>query len=263
MNADFHAFVAAMLAAKLEKVGQAAAFVWWAEHHDGKPALLMDEICKYFARARLPQPNRHRLENELRRSIFVTRNKDDQYQLTRNGIHEGETLFPEFVPQHTVGGVTSEIQMSHCPYINDSDVADAKKMADLYVSLFCLENSMRRHIENVLTKSLGQNWWEAAAGASMKKKEQDRSFNEAQNKWIPSRSNSGPLYSVDWSDLVTLIRKHEGAFKDSIPDINFLHRFADLGNLRNVIAHNGVIDDPIQFKRIELAIHDWSKQIGG
>jgi Swt1-like HEPN len=134
-------------------------------------------------------------------------------------------------------------------------------MADVYLSLFCLENSARRHIEKTLSQALGNDWWDVAASFSMKRKEQDRRNNEAQNKWIPSRSSAGPLYSLDWPDLVTLMRKYEELFKGSIPDINFLHRFSDLGNLRNVIAHNGIIDDPMQFKRIELALHDWAKQI--
>jgi hypothetical protein len=57
-------------------------------------------------------------------------------------------------------------------------------------------------------------------------------------------------------------RKYEDLFRASIGDINFLHRFVDLGNLRNVVAHNGVIDEPMQFRRVELAIHDWIKQVG-
>jgi hypothetical protein len=134
-------------------------------------------------------------------------------------------------------------------------------MAAVYVSLFCLENSVRRHIELTLSRHLGHDWWDNAASASMKRKEQDRRNNETQNKWIPARSGAGPLYSLDWPDLVTLMRKYEELFKASIPDINFLHRFNDLGNLRNVVAHNGVIDEPMQFSRINLALHDWSRQI--
>jgi len=167
-----------------------------------------------------------------------------------------ETILAE----RTAESVVSEIDLTRCPYISDSDLADARKMAELHVALFSLENSVRRHIEKVLSVGLGHNWWDQAASASMKRKEQDRRANEVQNKWIPSRSS--PLYSLDWPDLVTLMRKYEDLFRPSIGDVNFLHRFADLGNLRNVVAHNGVIDEPMQFRRVELAIHDWIKQIG-
>jgi hypothetical protein len=197
----------------------------------------------------------------LRALRYVIRDKTGRYQLTQDGIHGGNELFPSFAPQVGVEELVSELRISQCPYINDDDVADARKMATLYVSLFCLENSVRRHIEMVLSRNLGDSWWDIGASASMKRKEQDRRNNEAQNRWIPSRSTAGPLYSLDWPDLVTLIRKYEELFRGSIPDINFLHRFSDLGNLRNVVAHNGVIDEPMQLRRIDLALHDWSRQI--
>jgi hypothetical protein len=263
MSGDFDSFARAILSAALNKADQAASFVWWAERHDGKPSISLDEICTYFALARFAQPNRSRLERELRGAKFVIRDKSGQYQLTQDGISEGDSLFDEFLPQEKVGDLVSEIIIRQCPYISDSDIVDVRKMADFYTSLYCLENSVRRHIEKILSETLGEEWWDKAASSSMKRKEQERRNNEAQNKWIPSRSNSGPLYSLDWPDLVTLIRKYEGLFKVTIPDINFLHRFSDLGNLRNVVAHNGIIDEPMHFKRVELAFHDWAKQVGG
>jgi hypothetical protein len=261
MAADFRAFVRAVLDAKNNKAEQAACFMWWAEHRDNRSALSMDEICIYFEVARLARPNRTRLEKDLRALRYVTRDKSGHYQLTLEGIQGGNELFPSFSPQVGLEELVADIGVAQCPYISEGDIADARKMASMYVSLFCLENSMRRHIEIVLSRNLGEGWWEIAASTSMKRKEEDRRNNEAQNRWIPSRSTAGPLYSLDWPDLVTLVRKHEDFFRGSIPDINFLHRFSDLGNLRNVVAHNGVIDEPMQRNRIDLALHDWSRQI--
>ena len=258
----FDSFVRAVLEARLDKAGHAACLMWWAEHHDGKVGLSMDEICTYFSRARLAQPNRTRLDQDLRRERYATRDRRGLYTLTQSSIEEGKRLFAAFLPEEKINDLFSAIEIRKCPYIADTDIADARQMASVYVTLFCLENSIRRHIERVLSSNLGDNWWDVAASASMKRKEQDRLVNENQNRWIPSRSNLGPLYSVDWTDLATLIRKYESWFKESIPDTNFLHRFSDLGNLRNVVAHNGVIAEGMQFKRVELAIHDWIKQVG-
>ena len=58
------------------------------------------------------------------------------------------------------------------------------------------------------------------------------------------------MYSVDWSDPTTLMRKYEGFFKDTISDINFLHEFSDSGNLCNVVAHNGVIAEAMQIRQV-------------
>ncbi|MBS0535428.1 MAG: hypothetical protein JSR72_15325 [Proteobacteria bacterium] len=258
---DFHKFVEVLKEAKLGKAGEAASFVWWAEHRDNKRGLLMSEICDYFDKARLAQPNKSRLEGDLRKARFVTRDKVLRYHLTRDGLKEGVKLFHLFIRDQTNEEIISAIPVNKIPYISDADIADARRMAALYVSLFCLENSIRRHIQSTLEVSLGPDWWNVAASNSMKRKEEDRRKNENENRWIPSRSDSGPLYALDWSDLVTLMRKYETLFRETIPDVNFSHRFSDLGNLRNVVAHNGVISDAIQFSRVELAAHDWIKQL--
>jgi hypothetical protein len=267
MALHFSNFAKAVVRADLEKVEQAAAFLWWAEKRESKPATAISEVCSYFTEARLPKPNRTRLDKDLRRSKLISRVNGDRFRLSHYGLDWGSELFGVFAinefieAEQTAGDVISEIDLARCPYINEDDLEDGKKMAELHVALFSLENSVRRHIEAVLTAGLGQDWWDHAASASMKRKEQDRRANEAQHKWIPSRSSYGPLYSLDWPDLITLMRKNEELFRASIGDINFLHRFADLGNLRNVVAHNGVIDEPMQFRRVELAIHDWIKQV--
>ncbi|MDD1520206.1 MULTISPECIES: Swt1 family HEPN domain-containing protein [Bradyrhizobium] len=264
----FNLFAKAVVRANLDKVEQAAAFLWWAEQRDRKPSASIPEVCAYFAEARLPKPNSTRLDNDFRKSKLVSRANGTRFRLSHKGLEWGAELFGVFATDETVeaertaNSVVSDIDLTRCPYISDGDLADARKMAELHVALFSLENSVRRHIEKILTASLGDTWWDQAASAPMKRKEQERRANEAQNKWIPSRSTYGPLYSLDWPDLATLIRKYEDLFRASIGDINFLHRFIDLGNLRNVVAHNGVIDEPMQFRRVELAIHDWIKQVG-
>lgn len=268
MAQPFSIFAAAVVRADLEKVEQAAAFLWWAEKQENKPSTSVAEVCCYFTEARLSKPNSTRLDKDFRRSKLISRVNGNRFRLSHQGLDWGSELFGVFVfheptgAQKTPVNVVSEIDFTRCPYINDNDLADAKRMAELHVALFSLENSVRRHIETVLRAGLGQDWWDQAASAPMKRKEQDRRANEAQNKWIPSRSSYGPLYSVDWPDLITLMRKYEELFRPSIGEINFLHRFVDLGNLRNVVAHNGVIDEPMQFRRVELAIHDWIKQVG-
>lgn len=84
----------------------------------------------------------------------------------------------------------------------------------------------------------------------------------ASRKWLPARSSLGPLYSVDWSDLISLMRKFEGDFIPYLGEIDFLHRYKDLGLLRHVVAHHGFIDDQAEFDRVKLALRDWQKQVG-
>jgi hypothetical protein len=96
----------------------------------------------------------------------------------------------------------------------------------------------------------------------MKRKHEDRLDKEKTRKWLPARASLGPLYSLDWSDLITLMRKYEGSFLPLIGDVDFLHRYADLGLIRHVVAHHGFIDEPKEFERVKIALHDWQKQVG-
>ena len=206
MADDFFSFVKVLREKKFNKSDQAACFMWWAEHRDNKRSISMDEVCAYFEKARLAQPNRPRLEQELRALRYVTRDKMGRFQLTHDGIQGGAELFERFLVRTSVDDIISEVVATKCPYLGDEDIADGRKMANVYLSLFCLENSVRRHIAQILSQSLGEDWWETAASASMKRKEGDRRSNEVQNRWIPSRASAGPLYSLDWPDLVTLMR---------------------------------------------------------
>src|SRR6185312_8883279 len=98
MLTDFPAFVTRMLDAKNNKAEQAACFLWWSERRDDCSSLTIDQICAYFERARLAQPNRSRLEKELRALRYVTRSKTGEYRLTHEGVDLGNKLFAVFCP---------------------------------------------------------------------------------------------------------------------------------------------------------------------
>lgn len=165
---------------------------------------------------------------------------------------ERETKLPE----------TKRTELLRTPFIDSSYVDDLQKMLDLYAALHVLENSMRRLIERTLAAKLGDQWWEAAASEPQKRKHRERLDKESTKKWLPARSGLGPLYSLDWGDLISIMRKYERYFTPLIGDVGFLHRYADLGMLRHVVAHHGFIDNPRDFERVSLYLHDWQLQVG-
>lgn len=134
-------------------------------------------------------------------------------------------------------------------------------MLPLYAQLFFLENSMRGLVEKVLSAALGENWWNIAASESMKRKHGDRMQNEEIKKWAPTRADFGPLFSVDWSDLVTLMRKYEQLFNPYIGEISFLHRYDDAAMFRHVIAHNGALRDEDDVALVGIDYRTWIKQL--
>lgn len=146
--------------------------------------------------------------------------------------------------------------------LTDAEIESAQNMSQLYFQLHLLENSVRKYMEVVFQNKLGDDWWDAVANASNINKHKNRLEKEKENKWTPSRIDKGPLYSLDWIDLSKMMVRKEELFEEHFSDMNFFHRFSDLYGIRNVIAHNGDIDDEDTLLRIKLAIKDWIKQTG-
>jgi len=146
--------------------------------------------------------------------------------------------------------------------LEDADIEAAKNMSKIYFQLHLFENSVRKFMEKVFIKEIGENWWDKVSNPSNKQKHIRRLDNETNKKWLPSRTEKGPLYSLDWIDLKKMMIRNEEIFEPHFSDINFFHRFSDLYGLRNVIAHNGYFDDKDSISRIRLCINDWIKQTG-
>lgn len=147
------------------------------------------------------------------------------------------------------------------PLLTEDDVTAARQMGQLYLVLHCFENSVRRVIARVLGKALGESWWTLAANSDMQRKVSDRQKKEAANRWLSPRGAS-PLFYLDWGDLVCLIRKHEAHFNQLIGGIKFIElKIEELENLRNIVAHNGMLSSPDDLTRVELNFKDWCRQV--
>jgi hypothetical protein len=243
------------------QIDRAIGFLWYLERIENKDAVSTYEVAICFDRARLNRPNTTRLSEGMRKHVLTRKVGPYKIALTNEGMKRFDKDYKSLFIQEKAGDLFEETNLLEFPFMEQSDILDARRMSSLYVNVFFLENSMRRFIEKTLHAELGPDWWTATASSSMLKKEFQRRQNEIDNKWIPARSSIGPLYSLDWSDLITIMRKQEIIFKSKLGNIDFLHRFSDLANLRNVIAHNGIIEGEAHFKRIEVAIHDWQQQL--
>lgn len=270
----FAKYCALFLEDGLSKKDQAVAFVFYHLKTQDSTGVSLSEISRYFDKANLPAPNETRLGKQLKADKNVIYNsRQKKFRMVRGLLADFDRRFSPLAPESEGGGLhttmeqqisdfaASRIDIVNIPFLSEEDKQDVRRMAELYMLLFCLENSVRRLIEHVLSKSHGKDWWDQVASASMKRKHETRLENENVNKWLPARSGVGPLYSIDWSDLVTIIRKYEAAFLPFIGSIGFMHRIEDLGQLRHVIAHNGVLRDQRHIERINIYLADWIEQI--
>lgn len=259
---NFRSIFISELASRAERqVDRAVLIVAFAKRFEERPSLIVSSVCRYFEEAHLARPNStalaQKLSGDRRVSIRVGNVK---------ALHSAYLSLKDAFPELFVAPVTKykevdELVLSSVPFIDEKYLHDLRDMTELYRALHVLENSIRRLIDAVLERRFGEDWWLEAANSSMKRKHDDRLQKEQAKKWLPARAVMGPLYSMDWSDLITIIRKYEEEFLPFIGDVDFIHRFADLGLVRHVVAHHGFIDDNSEFQRITLALRDWNSQV--
>ncbi|MFN6529340.1 Swt1 family HEPN domain-containing protein [Nostoc sp. ChiSLP03a] len=170
------------------------------------------------------------------------------------------------IAKATLIGILNKLETTeifNTPYLNHEDVFSADRMSSLYVILHCYENSVRCFIEKIFLKELGDNWWEQVANSQMLEKVERVKNKEIKNKWVSPRGGSSPLYCIDWGDLARLIKNNKEFFLPYIGDINFIeNRFTQLEDLRNIVAHHGILPSEDDFQRVFISFRDWCRQIG-
>lgn len=247
------------------RVDRAVLICAFLKAFEGKPTCSLREIRLFFERSHLAQPAGTVLSSMLAVDSRVSIRAGVVRSLVKGDAYLKE-IFPELfvseVEEPSRLSKSTRATLQKTPLIDSNYLNDLENMLELYATLHVLENSMRRLIEQVLLQNFGPDWWTKTSSQPQKNKHADRLDKEQNRKWLPARSGLGPLYSLDWSDLISLMRKHENIFRTIVGDIDFLHRFSDLGLLRHVIAHHGFIDNPHDFERVRLALHDWQMQVG-
>lgn len=238
---------------------KAEMIAWLLCLSDPRNGVSVAEILASFESLHLHRPNSTRIKDHFKKSYNIRTLKNGRYQTERDFSKKMEKILPE--ETDISDNVFDVDKLILPPFVSDQRREDLRKMTSVYARLFMLENSMRGMIEKVLEKEIGPNWWDKAANSTMKHKHAQRVEKEEKNKWAPTRSEFGPLYSIDWSDLITIIRKYENLFEKYIKDINFLHRYDDAGTFRNIVAHNGALRDENSFELIRIYYQNWVDQV--
>ena len=245
------------------QVDYAKLVIWFLTDIQGNDDCLMSDIVRCFRDASLSIPNQTILRRNLRRLKDTTVGHSyKSFRLHRNALIKYRSKYANLLPPSPSPEeiIRERLDVSNTPSLTHTDTENAYKMGQVYVAIHCLENSVRNLIRTVLKDKLGEQWWDKAASVGMKQKYIGLKNREKKYKWLTSRG-ADELNYIDWGDLVTLIRKYQDHFISYIGDINFLAlRLGELENLRNVIAHNGLLPDE-EITRIELYFSDWCKQV--
>lgn len=147
------------------------------------------------------------------------------------------------------------------PSLDEENVANARKMALVYVAIAAFENSVRSLIRKVLLDTVGAEWWKTAVSEKIRSRAEQRMEEEQKVKWHTPRGDD-PINFTSLPDLANIIRQNSGGFEPYVHSAEWASSIFDvLERSRNVIMHSGIID-PEDIERVGINIRDWIKQVG-
>ena len=166
------------------RIDRGVLVVSYAKLFEGKAVLTMSEVGDYFESAHLARPNS---------TVLGGKFAADKRVSFRGGrakaLHTADALLKDIYPElfqapPIVQAPKIDRQLLHStPFIDDGYLDDLHDMIELYEALHVLENSIRRLIQAVLARNLGDDWWDIAASGPMKRKHEDRLQKEAARTW--------------------------------------------------------------------------------
>jgi len=134
----------------------------------------------------------------------------------------------------------------------------AKMMADFYVIYYCLENSIRKMIHDVLLEKYGSNWWNDKIPETIRKDAASKQTEEI-NYGIDVKNIDDLLGYTFFGDLITIIESNWVDFSSYIRDkISMRHKLSQISKSRNIIAHSRELTKD-EVVRLELLVHDWQR----
>jgi hypothetical protein len=138
---------------------------------------------------------------------------------------------------------------------------DVAKSFPVYMSFFCLENSVREVVTERLAENHGADWWTSCVSSPIQKKVESRKDKEGANRWHIKRGAS-PIHYTDFGDLSSIIINNWEEFEDLFPSQDWIKsRLDELEASRNVIAHSNTLDQK-EMNRVEMYLQDWLSQVG-
>jgi len=119
-----------------------------------------------------------------------------------------------------------------------------KEMAEVYLYLYCIENSLRLFIESVAKNNYRDEWTtKLKMNRSIKESILKRKELEGRNQWLSIRGKS-ELFFVDFKDLGSIISLNWDIFQTHFPDLKWIEsKIEELAQCRNLVAHNSFISD--------------------
>ena len=134
---------------------------------------------------------------------------------------------------------------------------EAKKMSNFYIVYYCMENSIRQLIEQVLSEK-DSNWWNNMIPEDVK----TRALKHRQEEEDLGMETSDELLEyTEFGDLITILEKNAKHF-DIINNMRSAKsKLIGFIKSRNIVAHCRMLSDD-ERDRFELIVKDWLRIVG-
>ena len=153
-----------------------------------------------------------------------------------------------------------KIDETYYPQFEEKIRREAAEMSAHYRVFYCLENSIRTMVIEVLFEKHGENWWATQVPESVKThvaatKKKEKEFG------VSVRSQELIDYTT-FGELSEIIKSNWTDFTDIFQDVKALEKVtATLNVLRGPIAHcKPLAEDEVV--RLHLSIRDWFRSMG-
>lgn len=137
---------------------------------------------------------------------------------------------------------------------------EAAEMSIHYRIFYCLENSIRKLVTDVMSEKHGPNWWDIKVPEQVKIHVMKTRTKEAESG-ISVRSDEALDYTT-FGELGEIIKSNWDAFQDIFRNIKSLEKvISTLNALRGPIAHcKPLAEDEVL--RLQVSVRDWFRAMG-
>lgn len=158
------------------------------------------------------------------------------------------------------GALQAKPDETYYPQFSQALREEATAMAVHYRVFYCLENSMRELITQILIEVHGDNWWEEAVPPTVKEHATKTRQKEVESG-ISVRSEELIDYTT-FGELGEIIKSNWSTFTYIFQDIKALEKvISTLNTLRGPIAHCKTLAED-EVVRLHLALRDWFRAMG-
>jgi hypothetical protein len=160
---------------------------------------------------------------------------------------------------HSVDG-SSQPDETYYPQFDAAIRAEAGAMAVHYRVFYCLENSIRSLIVELLVEKHGEDWWRLAVPVALREHAEKTRQKEIESG-ISVRSDDLIDYTT-FGELGEIIKTNWDTFSEIFQNIKALEKvISTLNTLRGPIAHcKSLAEDEVV--RLHLALRDWFRAMG-